>query len=124
MTLDRKRFWALRALNVGTLAGIGIATWVSKGHLAFCPEGSDQAQLMIFSGLLGNVVYKTLRSGILSFFRLFCDYLRLLEVHVLLKAKLIDDRDFNAVLHHLIGRHFGLNDNCELTKDSREKEVS
>src|SRR5687767_13914543 len=106
MMLDRKRFWALHALNVGTLAGIGIATWVSKGHLAFCPEGSDRAQFIIYGGLVGNVVYKALRSGILSFFRFSCDYVRLFEVHVLLKAKIIDDRDFRAVLRHVIGRHF------------------
>jgi hypothetical protein len=124
MMLDLKRFWALHALNVGTLAGIGIATWISKGHLAFCHEGSDRAQLIIYGGLVGSMVYKALRSGVTSFFRFLCDYVRLFEAHVLRKARLIDERDFRAVLRHLIGRHFGLNDNRELTKDSQETEVA
>jgi hypothetical protein len=71
--------------------------------------------------VVGNVVYKALRSGILSFFRFGCDYVRLFEVHVLLKAKLIDDREFRAVWRHLIRSHFALNDICEPTKDSQEE---
>jgi hypothetical protein len=121
MMVDHKRFWAVYALNVGTLAGIGIATWVSKGHLAYCPEGSDRAQLIIYGGLVGNAVYKALRSGVLSFFRFLWDYVKLFEAHVFLKAKLIDDREFCAVVRHLIRSHFGLNDICELTKDSQEE---
>jgi hypothetical protein len=122
--MNHKRFWALHALNLGTMAGIGIAAWMSKGHLAFCPERSYRAQLIICGGLVGSVVYKALRSGISSFFRFLCDYVRLFEAHVLLKAKLIDDREFRALLRHLVGRHFGLNDNCDLTKELREKEVA
>lgn len=116
--------WALHALNLGTLVGMGIAAWMSKGNLAFCPERSDRAQLIIYGGLVGSVVYKSLRSGISSFFRFLCDYVRLFEAHVLLKAKLIDGREFRSLLRHLVGRHFGLNENCELTKELREKEVA
>lgn len=114
--LDRKRLWALHALNVGTLAGIGVATWMSKGSLAFCPEGSDRAQLIIYGGLVGSVVYKALHSGISWFLTFLCYYVRLFEAHVLLKARLVDDHEFRALVRHLIVRHFGLNDNCKLTK--------
>jgi len=123
MMLDRKPFWALHALNLGTLLGIGIAAWISDGHLAFCPERSDRAQLIVYGGLVGSAAYKVLRSGMSSFFSFLFDYIRLFEAHVFRKAKLIDDRQFSALLHHLVSRHFGQSHDCELRKELREKKV-
>ena len=122
--LDRQRIWALHALNPGTLVGIGIAVWVSKGHLAFFPEQSDRAQLIIYGGLVGSAAYKALRSGLLSFLKFLCDYVQLLEAYVFRKARLIDDRQFIALLRHLVGRHFGLSHDCGLKTELREKEVA
>src|SRR5882724_2740610 len=106
MLLDRKPFWGLHALNLGTLVGIGVAEWMSKGHLGFSPERSDHAQLIIYGGLVGSAIYKALWSGMSIFFRFLSDYIRLFEAHVFRKAKLIDDRQFGVLLDHLVARHF------------------
>lgn len=122
--LYSKPFRVLQAVNLGTLVGIGVAAWMSNGYLAFCPERSDRAQLIIYGGLVGSAVYKGLRSGMSNFFSLLSDYMRLFEAHVFLKARLIDDREFRALLRHLVFKHFGLNHYCELPTKLREKEAA
>ena len=121
--LDRKPFWVFQPLNLGALVGISVAGWLSMSYPAYCPELSDRVQLLIYCGMVGSAVCKALQSGMSSFFRFVCDYVRLFEAHIFLRAKLIDDRQFRALLRHLVDRHFGVHHDCELPNELGEKEV-
>src|SRR5437588_3190139 len=107
--LDGKPFWSLQPLNLGTLVGVGIAACLSKYFPALCPALCDRVQLIIYGGLVGSTIYKSLRLAMSNLFKFVSDYLRLFEAHVFLRANLMDDREFHTVLHYLVNKHFGVN---------------